>query len=299
MSTSKKILITGSEGFLGKHLSKKLTSQNYDVFCSTFDITKPGDIDNFLSQQKPFDCVIHLAGYSTVKVCEDRPNEAFEVNVVGTHNLINSLLKINNKFCFIFPSTGQIYSSSEEAAKETSLAEPKNFYSQTKLMAENIIQTYAKKYDFRSTILRLFTHAHKSQTVDFFLASVYQQLLNAKNESRKAQLRIGDVSLLRDFSAIQDLLEVFEVLIRLPSNSSHFQIYNICSSKPKKLSDMIGEIAHRLGVQFELNVDKSLFRSHDPKIILGDSTKFSKDYNWTAKRSQDVKSLIGAFLEDI
>jgi len=138
----KKILITGSEGYIGKHLIK-LLSNEYDI--TTLDINDTNDsvdirtVENKLQYGERFDTVIHLAALVQVNESVNEPLAYYDTNINGT---INILKTINFKN-FIFASTGVA-------------SQPTNPYAFSKRVAEDIIDEYCTKNSKDFTIFRFY-----------------------------------------------------------------------------------------------------------------------------------------------
>lgn len=110
----KKILLTGASGLLGQHLNIEADRPSHEEL----DITK------VITPEK-YDLIIHCAAYTKVEQAQNNRLECFNVNVVGTLNLLNA-----------YPDTPFVYISSEYAHN------PKNFYSLTKFFAEELVKTH-------------------------------------------------------------------------------------------------------------------------------------------------------------
>lgn len=122
------ILMTGGSGRLGQELQKYL-----DVYAPShkeFDIT--GDLP-----KKKFDLIIHSAAYTNVSLAEYERGTCYVNNVYGTFNLIRS-----------YPDTPFVYISSEYAKR------PVNVYSQTKAIAEKLVEQMAKHHLILRTLFK-------------------------------------------------------------------------------------------------------------------------------------------------
>lgn len=151
-----KILITGSNGFLGKELVKQLSSNiifklNREVGDYHCDLST--DIPSF---QNLFDIVIHNAGKAhTVPKTDKQKEEFFKVNVVGTKNLLKGLeTSIPKQFVFI--SSVSVYGLDEgELIDENFKLLAKDPYGISKIQAEILVHEWCKQYNVICTILRL------------------------------------------------------------------------------------------------------------------------------------------------
>jgi nucleoside-diphosphate-sugar epimerase len=152
---NKTVLVTGSEGLIGKELSKKLTVKKIKVVG--FDIRNGQDIldKDLLKKIIPaVDGVIHLAGVSRVIVGYNDPYSAVIRNVIGTTNILETIRKKNPVCWMIFGSSREVYGESKRIAKETDPQKPVNVYGASKSAAEWLSLCYGNNYDLRTFIVR-------------------------------------------------------------------------------------------------------------------------------------------------
>ena len=111
----KRVLITGASGLLGKYLMRN--HPDHWRVCGTWlktfipygyrmDVTMPSSIQPVFDKFQP-DIVIHCAALGSVDYCENHQQEAMNVNVIGTGNVLNASIKHNAKFVFI--SSNAVY----------------------------------------------------------------------------------------------------------------------------------------------------------------------------------------------
>ena len=152
------ILITGSNGLVGSHLVRYfcLNSQA-EIFATSFsqnrlqalqgfefhqvDIRQKEHVDALINKIKP-NVIFHCAAISQVDLCEKDPELCYQVNVVGTRNLLTAAQKVNSKF--IFYSTDFVFSGNKGSDyTEADSKDPISIYGESKAQAEDeIIETY-------------------------------------------------------------------------------------------------------------------------------------------------------------
>ena len=148
-----KVLITGSNGFLGQHLSLFLARMNISLICSgrglcrlesslineikylQADLSVQKEVDNLVDSIKP-DWIIHCAAMSKPNDCQFNHEECITHNVKATEYLVKASERNNTKFLymssdFVFGDYGP--------HKEEDMPAPLNFYGESKLMAERIV----------------------------------------------------------------------------------------------------------------------------------------------------------------
>ena len=150
-----KVLITGSAGFIGGYMSSSL-DRYYDVMptdsrvsnqkLSNFrflDILETEQIKEVLSYFNP-DAILHLAGVKDLNFCETKRDDTYNINVIGTKNLVDACCA--SKCKMIFLSTDYVFDGEKGMYTEEDLVNPKTYYGVTKLDAENLIRDRMKNY---------------------------------------------------------------------------------------------------------------------------------------------------------
>jgi len=149
-----KVLVTGSSGFIGKHLLGKLDD------CIPFDrfpenAIGNGDItilDDIINASKDCDGIIHLAAISRVSDCQDNPKRCIDVNINGTLNVILSAIKNNINWIGVV-TTGEI--EWIENQETQSFKKIDNLYGVSKLTTELLVDVVGTKANLKSTIYRI------------------------------------------------------------------------------------------------------------------------------------------------
>ena len=291
----KKIVISGTQGFLGSRLKKHLDTK-FELSPCDYELEDLSAIEQFLKSSDSLDFFFHFAGLSSVKQCEENPKRAYQINSEAPVKILKLLNKYFPDSHFIFPSTAHVYApatDNEITLSEDSLVDPLNLYAKTKLEAELGLAEASQNINHKVTVFRLFNHSHKSQSPNFFLPSIYNQILN-----QKKPIVTGNLELVRDIGALQDLLTAFEALLEKP-RPYRYSTFNISSGSGKKLHLLAEKLCEKL--QYDVKnfiVDPNLMRSTEPHQIVGDCSKFMREFDWLPTHAQDETSLIESFLED-
>lgn len=293
-----KILITGANGFIGSHLCKKLEFEGIPFLKFNGELQ---DFINVNQQIKNITTIFHLGGMSNVSDCERYPDKAFNINVTGTFNLLEAIKRSGSQTRLIFPSTSHVYSPTPFSDKPIRITEeskllPGSIYALTKLRAENLIQYYYQNNNMGSAIIfRLFNHAHKSQKGPFFFPQMISQMLLTEVTPNK--IKVGNLDIYRDFSTIQDLINLLLISID-KKTTSETEIFNVCSSQPRLLRDLLGELAKALGKNVIFELDKQKVRDGEPISVIGSNEKIKKTFNWspaTLSNKEFIQKLLSDF----
>ena len=137
MSIFKRILVTGSGGFVGSRVVSALQGK-FELITpahSDMDITMAGNVESFIQDTRP-DAILHLAAISNTGYCEEHPEESYLVNVTGVENLAEAAARHGSKL--IFFSSDQIYNGNLESGllTENMTVAPESHYGRHKLLAE-------------------------------------------------------------------------------------------------------------------------------------------------------------------
>lgn len=202
----KKILITGSEGYIGKHLIKMIGS-TYDVFkLDLVDPTSPTDIRKPIDLNIEFDTVIHLAALVNVSRSTRFPLEYHDTNVNGTVNCLKDL-KYKN---FVFASTGSA----------AGLASP---YAISKKMAELIVEDYCKKNNKNYTMFRFYNVTGSDGIPPTNPDGLFASLIRAQQEGvfyiYGGDYNTPDGSALRDYTHVNEICTSLIKAIENPANN--------------------------------------------------------------------------------
>lgn len=138
------ILLLGGSGTLGKSIKKsKLFLRLKSPSKKNLNILNKNGLEKYLNKND-INLIIHCAALARVRECELNRTKAEKVNVTGTKNIVDSILRIkkyqNKDIKLIFLSSDAVYSSIKGNFKETDNLSPYNFYGHTKLKGERLVK---------------------------------------------------------------------------------------------------------------------------------------------------------------
>ena len=269
----KKILVTGSSGFIGYHLCKyllanhkvlgidsmddyyeislkifrnKLLKKNKNFIFKKIDISNLSKINSAINDFEP-NIIIHLAGQAGVRYSIENPEAYLNSNIKGTFNILESIKNISIDH-FMFSSTSSIYGQDvEQPYKEINSSDFQlSFYAASKKSCESIIHSYSHLYNIPATCFRFFTVYGPFGRPDMayfkFTKSILQEkTINVHNNG----------NMMRDFTYIDDLIKSINLLmVKKPedgvtflndslSPSAPFRVINIGNSKKISLTSFI------------------------------------------------------------
>lgn len=276
-----RILVTGVDGFTGRHLTELLAKEGHEVIgISHSAITMPieglagshvGDLtdahalNDILAKVRP-DKVAHLAAIAFVShgIVED----IYRTNVVGTRNLLEAISATGGVEAVLLASSANIYGNRVSGAiDETVTPDPINDYAVSKLAMEFVARLYQDALPI--IIARPFNYTGVGQATNFVIPKIVDHV------RRKATtIELGNLDVARDFSDVRDVVLAYSML--LADRAAIGQVFNICSGEAHSLRDVIAMIRDISSHDFEITVNPSFVRQNEVKILWGDRSKIEK-----------------------
>ena len=295
MIKKKKILVTGAAGFIGYSLCKKLLmSKNnevigldnlnsyYSVKLKKERIKQLNYLKNFqffkldlfekkkldaLFRKKKFDIVYNFAAQAGVRYSFENPDSYINSNIIGFNNILNSIKRFKVKK-FFFASSSSVYGDiGPFPKKENSKLNTLNIYSLSKLSNEIIARSFSNRSNTQIIGLRFFSIYGEWGRPDML---ILKYLLAAKKKKNFELFNYGNHY--RDFTYIDDAIEIVFKLSKLKI-SKKFDIFNICSSKPIKITEVLKIIN---SFKIKTKVTKKPLHAADVLKTYGDNRKVKK-----------------------
>lgn len=268
----KKVLITGIDSFTGKYLSLYLQNSGYDVFGTSLltsgekifkcDITNKNDIESIFEKINP-EFIIHLSGISFA--AHEKTQDFYNVNTIGTTNILDILLKLNLKPTkIILASSATVYGNQGlEVLDESLCPQPHNHYGASKYAMECIVKNYYDKLNI--IITRPFNYTGVGQAEHFLIPKIVSHY-----KENKKVIELGNLDVCREFNDINFVCEVYAKLLICDKNS---EVVNICANKGIKLLDVISKMNKITNYEIEVKVNKDLIRKDEIKVLIGSNKK--------------------------
>ncbi|MDE3138657.1 MAG: GDP-mannose 4,6-dehydratase, partial [Acidobacteriota bacterium] len=222
-------LITGGQGFVGRHLAQHLRSAGDEVTVADreTDVTVRGALSAALAVARP-DVVFHLAAMTSVAESWKRPAEYTRVNVLGTANLLDAAHEVVPDARVVVVSSAEVYGVVREdqlPLRESSPAVPANPYSTSKLEAELVAREAVRSRGQWVVIARPFNHIGPGQSTSFVVPALIRRMLDATAQGLHF-IMVGDLSTRRDFSDVRDVVRAYRLLGEWGGAG---EVYNVAS----------------------------------------------------------------------
>ena len=273
-----KVLVTGSSGFIGSNLCTRLLSEfgcsvvgidfitpkfakdddlqslltgNESFSFNQIDISNGKEVEDVF-KQNDFDFIFHLAALANPRTCKQDFGLAFNVNVVGTKNMVESSDKGSR---LVFMSSAAVYGNPLKLP--LSEAHPRNGndpYSISKIMGEDLCLCFFNNYEHDICIARNFNTFGDGQIGDYIIPTLIKQAV------MEHKIEIWNSKPIRDFMYIEDAVSA---IVTIAQQGSAGEVYNIGTGK----GTTIGSLASTL----RNAVDQKMIVNDMEKQVLGSS----------------------------
>jgi GDP-6-deoxy-D-talose 4-dehydrogenase len=278
------MLVTGADGFTGVHFVKQAQKAGYEVFEFNADLTNPIAVQKQVNDAMP-DVVIHLAAISFVG--HDKTSAFYDVNVIGTLNLLDALLKLAKlPKRVLLASSANVYGNCEKSPiSETQLPAPLNHYAMSKLAMEHLAKTYADRLPL--FFVRPFNYTGPGQVESFVIPKLVSHF-----KSRADTVELGNLTVEREYN---DVRMVTNAYLKLLDKATEGQTYNICSSKTYTLHQVIDTLTELTGQYIKVVVNPAFVRANELHRLCGDASKLNQAIG--THESIDLKDTLRWMLE--
>jgi GDP-4-dehydro-6-deoxy-D-mannose reductase len=286
-----RILITGSRGFVGRHLVGTLIGRGHEVIETdpglgtgpyAFDVTDHEAMRAVLAHERP-DAVAHLAARAFIPDSFEDPEGTFAVNLGGTLSLLDALRDAALPPRVLIASSAEVYGiqpSAAEAVTEEAPTQPRNPYAASKVAAEAAALAYARTYGVQAVVTRAFNHIGAGQDQRFAIADFAAQLARIA-AGGEPLLVVGNLEASRDFLDVRDVCAAYADL--LEGGGEAGEIYNVCSGTATTMREMLRQLIQIARVPVEVREDPNRLRPADIPVSVGSAAKLHAATGWTPR----------------
>ena len=284
-----RVLITGGAGFIGGHLTEELLKQKHHVIVLDDESAVSSEKFNWLKGaenckfsilekdkleelfKKNIDYVIHLAAETRIQLAIDNPEKCYNVNVMGTLNVLELSRKYNVKRVVV-ASTGAVYGMTDAPHREDQKIDCLNPYASSKMCDEGLCNLYSRLYNLETICFRFFNVYGERMPTTGFYAPVIGIFDRQKRNGEKMTIT-GDGEQRRDFIYVKDLTAGLIASLYAASENVVGKVFNLGTGK----NYSINEIAQMLGGEYTYIPA----RVGDARETLADITHAKKALDWS------------------
>lgn len=293
-----KILVTGSDGFIGSHLTEELVKRGYDVkafvYYNSFNNwgwldTLPqnimenveifqGDIrdsNGVEEASKHVDAVFHLAALIAIPFSYYSPDTYVETNIRGTLNVLQAARKLAIERVIV-TSTSEVYGTARYVPiDEKHPFQGQSPYSATKIGADRLAESFYRSFGLPVTIVRPFNTYGPRQSARAVIPTIITQLL-----AGKSQIKLGSLSPTRDFNYVKDTVNGFISIYE--SERTIGEEINIATQSEISIGQVAEELIRQINPMAEIICDEERLRPEKSEVnrLLGCNEKILRLTNW-------------------
>jgi GDPmannose 4,6-dehydratase len=320
MGTSGIALITGITGQDGSYLAELLLEKGYeviglvrrssspeqqreriehildDITIEVADVTDVFSVRRVLEKHTP-DEVYHLAAMSDVEISFKLPAFTYEVNAIGTANLLESCLCICPECRFYNAASSEMYGLTQNEygmQDELTPMQPVSPYGISKLTAYHTTKMYRYGYDLHASNGILFNHSSARRGQRFILPKVVKGVMDIR-AGKQSKLLLGNMNTHRDFGHSRDYVRAMHMILQ------HDKAVDVCIASGQ--THLILDVVRKVFKRFDMNmaeyvqVDKTLLRPRELTYLKGDATYAKMLLEWEPEFTLDdiIEELIECY----
>ena len=300
---SKKVLVTGADGFIGSHLVERLIDTGAEVkaFCYYNSFNSRGWLEDLHSDKqnayeclmgdvrdhsyvnnalKQVDVVFHLASLIAIPYSYQASRSYIDTNIIGGHNILQSALD-NGVQKVLMTSTSEVYGTAiYTPIDEQHPKQGQSPYSASKIGIDALAESFYKTYNLPVVTVRPFNTYGPRQSKRAIIPTIISQLLNGEK-----QIHLGALHPTRDFVFVKDTVEGFLKLAE--SDLSIGQSVNIATSQEISMEQLAKTIIQLITPDAIIQTDTKRLRPESSEVdqLLGSNELLKKYTNWVPQTS--------------
>ena len=295
---SKKVLVTGADGFIGSHLVEALLALGCDVrafvYYNSFsswgwlDTLAPDvirDLDVFsgdirdpngvFEAMQGCDVVFHLAALIAIPFSYHSPDSYVDTDIKGTLNVLQAARRLGTERVLI-TSTSEVYGTAQYAPiDEKHPFQGQSPYSATKIGADRLAESFYRSFETPVVIVRPFNTYGPRQSARAVIPTIITQLLLGQTT-----LKLGDLTPTRDFNYVKDTVQGFIALAE--ADSAVGKEINIATGTEFSVGDVAKILVSELNPDAQIITDAQRIRPEASEVfrLIGDNTLITTLTNW-------------------
>ena len=293
----KRVLVTGTGGFIGSHLSEALVHAGAHVRglfhygargdrgnlesadLAVRDAVEPvpgdlADVELLTRAMEGIDVVFHLAALVGIPYSYKAPRDVVETNVVGTLNVLLAA-RVAGVERLVHTSTSEVYGTAQTVPMaESHPLQAQSPYAATKIGADQLVLSFHRSFGMPVSVVRPFNTYGPRQSTRAIIPTVIAQALTGD------RLRLGSVTPTRDFNYVTDTAAGFMAVAASPAAVGG--TFNLGSGREASIGEVVAIVCSQLGRDLTVETDEERVRPEASEVdrLLADATLVRETCGW-------------------
>lgn len=275
-----RVLVTGLPGFTGHYVKQALEDAGHVVIGLESDLRDAEGLGKEVKDHTP-EAVLHLAAQAFVD--HGQTSDFYEVNVIGTDNLLNALVDhAPGLKSVLVASSANIYGNqSEGALSEERSPAPANHYAISKLATEHLSHLFFDRLPI--SITRPFNYTGVGQDEKFLIPKIVRHF-----RDQAGVIELGNIDVLRDFGDVRSVADIYR---RLLEAAPVGQTLNICTGRPRSLMQIVSLCEELSGHHPDIKINPRFVRKNEVRTLVGDNSRLRATIgDWAVPDLRDTLS---------
>lgn len=294
----KKILVTGSDGFIGSHLTEELVKAGYQVkafvYYNSFNTwgwldTLPSDVmknieifqgdvrdpNGVKEAMKGTAAVFHLAALIAIPFSYHSPDTYVDTNIKGTLNILQAAREQDLERVLV-TSTSEVYGTAQYVPMdEKHPFQGQSPYSATKIGADRLAESFYRSFQLPVSIVRPFNTFGPRQSARAVIPTIITQLLAGKEK-----IHLGSLTPTRDFNYVKDTVNGFIKIYE--SEKTIGEEINIATQHEISIGELAEELIRQINPNAKIVCDEERLRPEKSEVnrLLGSNKKIKELTDW-------------------
>ena len=255
-----RLLLTGAQGFTGKHLANAAMQSGYKVFVLEANLEDGQQVRDKVIKINPTH-VIHLAGISHVTAGD--PQDYYRVNLLGSLNLLDALTALlSPPQKIILASSANVYGNNDHSPiAESEPPSPISHYANSKLAMEYMSRPFNEKLPI--VITRPFNYTGVGHASNFVIPKIV-----AHFKQKATSIELGNLEVLREYNDVRDICQMYLRLLDLGQTGF---TYNLATARTYSLGAVIGILQNLCGYEIAVKSNPQYMRANEIHLLAGDA----------------------------
>jgi GDP-4-dehydro-6-deoxy-D-mannose reductase len=284
-------LVTGAAGFAGSHLVEHLLEHepslaawsnpaghrvgttDVRVTWRAVDLLDGPAVAAAILDLQP-SAIYHCGGVADVGGSWSRPERALQVNVMGTHHVLEGVRLAGLRCPVLVTGSALVYRQSADPLTEESPIGPTSPYGVSKLAQEMLalLATFAP-----TVVVRPFNHAGPRQAPDYVTSAIARQIAEVERELAPPVLHVGNLDSRRDITDVRDVVRAYRLVVE---HGRPRRPYNVCAGRAYRVGDLLDALVGLSRVRVRVELDPARMRPADNLLVLGDRSRILEEVGW-------------------